>query len=156
MIDSSIVNGEGIRSVLFCTGCIHCCEGCHNEHLANYESGESFSIEDIIKMLEKNEKITNKKVTFSGGDPFFQAKGFAKLAKELKVRGYNIWCYTGYTIEDILNSKNESFLDLLKNIDVLVDGKFDKDLQVNPPKYAGSSNQRIIKVNDYIENKNEK
>lgn len=107
-------------------------------------------------MLEKNEKITGKKVTFSGGDPFFQAKGFSKLAKELKNKGYNIWCYTGYTIEDILNSKNEAFIELLKNIDVLVDGKFEKDLQKNAPKYAGSSNQRIINVTEYLLQKQEK
>lgn len=101
-------------------------------------------------MLEKNEKITNKRVTFSGGDPFFQAKSFAELAKELKYRGYNIWCYTGYTIENILASNNKHFLELLQNVDVLVDGKFNKDLQKNAPKYAGSSNQRIINVSDYI------
>ena len=149
-IDSSIVNGEGIRTVLFSTGCNHNCKGCHNQHLAQYDSGEDFSTTDIIKMLEKNEKITNKKVTFSGGDPFFQAKGFSKLALKLKEKGYNIWCYTGYTIEQILNSNNKYFLLLLKNVDVLVDGKFNKDLMSDAPKYAGSSNQRIINVKEYL------
>lgn len=149
-LDSSIVNGDGIRTVLFCTGCIHKCDGCHNSHLADYESGENFSIEEIIALLEKNSKITNKKVTFSGGDPFYQAKEFSVLAKRLKDNGYNIWCYTGYTIEQILNSNNQYFIELLHNIDVLVDGKFEKSLTNNAPKYAGSSNQRIINVKEYL------
>lgn len=152
-LDSSIVNGEGIRTVLFSTGCIHNCKGCQNYHLLNYNSGEDFSIDEIIKMLEKNEKITNKRVTFSGGDPFFQAKGFAELAKQLKQRDYNIWCYTGYTIEEIINSQNEDFLDLLAYVDVLVDGKFDNTLLKNAPKYAGSSNQRVIDVQSFFKNK---
>lgn len=145
-MDSSIVNGDGIRTVLFSTGCIHNCKGCHNSHLANYDSGEDFTIDEVIKMLEKNEKITKKRVTFSGGDPFYQAKEFSILAKELRRRGYNIWCYTGYTIEQLLESNNEYFLDLLYNIDILVDGKFDITLREKAPKYAGSSNQRVIDV----------
>lgn len=149
-LDSSIVNGDGIRSVLFFTGCTHLCKGCHNSHLIDYNSGEDFSIEEIMSILEKNEKITNKKVTFSGGDPFFQAKEISILAKELKKNGYNIWCYTGYTIEQILESNNEDFTSLLKHIDILVDGKFEEELKDKALKYTGSSNQRIINVHDYI------
>lgn len=152
-LDSSIVNGDGIRTVLFSTGCIHKCEGCHNSHLADYDSGEDFSIDEILNILDKNAKVTSKRVTFSGGDPFFQANEFAILAKKLKEKNFNIWCYTGYTIEQILNSKNKSFLELLENIDVLVDGKFDKTLTDKAPKYAGSSNQRIINVKDYLKSK---
>ena len=152
IINSSIVNGEGIRTVLFGTGCIHNCDGCHNKQLTIYESGNDLDLDLVIDIVEKNSKVTSKRITFSGGDPFYQAKEFYELALKLKNKGFNIWCYTGYTIEQILKSNNSDFINLLNTVDVLVDGRFDKNLLDSSIKYRGSSNQRIINVKEFLLN----
>lgn len=153
ILDTSLVNGLGIRTTIFCTLCLHNCKGCHNKELQRLESGTLTKIDEIIARIEKNKGITRKKVTFSGGDPFFQAEGFSILAKKLKKLGYNIWCYTGFTLEEILNSNDKHMLNLLDNIDTLVDGRFEENLKENAPKYTGSSNQRIINKNDFYTRK---
>lgn len=154
ILDSTLTNGEGMRTVIFGSGCKHKCPSCHNEELQSPIAGVNFTIDDIINRIEKNSLVTRKKVTFSGGDPFFQAKEFYLLAKELKEKEYNIWCYTGYTIEQILNSNNVDFLKLLSSVDVLVDGRFEESLTKNAQKYTGSSNQKIININKYLESNN--
>ena len=94
-------------------------------------------------------------VTFSGGDPFEQADKFAYMAKRIKELGLNIWCYTGYTFEYILENlnKREGWEELLNNIDVLVDGKFEISKKIDGLKFKGSTNQRIIDVNQSLKNK---
>ena len=91
-----------------------------------------------------------KGVTFSGGEPFEQAEALHELALKIKEKGLDIWCYTGYKIEDIINSGDDKKIALLKEVDILVDGKFDKNLVDNPLKYTGSSNQRIIDVKKFL------
>lgn len=94
-----------------------------------------------------------KGVTFSGGDPFERAEEFSYMAKEFKKVGLNIWCYSGYTFEEIIkiSRENQGFNDLINNIDVLVDGKFVEEEKDEEIKYRGSRNQRIIDVQDSIE-----
>ena len=91
-------------------------------------------------------------VTFSGGDPLEQAKKFAHIAKEVKKSGINVWCYTGYTFEYILEHKDDQtgWNELLKYIDVLVDGEFEADKKNPRIKYRGSLNQRIIDVQESL------
>lgn len=144
IIDTSLVNGSGLRSVIFCTYCEHNCPGCHNKELQSNDIGEYISITNIFNILEKNKAVTKKKVTFSGGDPFYQAEAFANLAKLLKENGYNIWCYSGFTLEEIKNSNDTHKLNLLKSIDVLVDGRYIESLKTGAKKYTGSRNQNII------------
>lgn len=145
-LDNSLVNGKGIRSVLFVSGCRHNCNGCHNREMQSYEYGDKVDIRDIYERIVSNMPLV-KGVTFSGGEPFDKATELNTLAKMLKEKGLNIWCYTGYNLEDIIeNKKNTQWKELLKNIDVLVDGKFDQEKMNNSCKYIGSVNQRIIDV----------
>ena len=146
----SLVNGPGIRRVLFAQGCRHNCKGCFNPDTHDFNGGVDYDIEKLINDIKFNPLI--KGVTFSGGDPFEQAEQFAYIAKELKACGKNIWCYTGYTFEYILAHRYErkGWDELLQNIDVLVDGKFEQDKWDPKLKFRGSSNQRIIDVKNSL------
>ncbi|MBA5851433.1 anaerobic ribonucleoside-triphosphate reductase activating protein [Clostridium sp. cel8] len=148
----SLVNGPGLRRVFFAQGCAHNCDGCFNPSTHDFNGGELRNIDDLIEDVKINPLI--KGITFSGGDPFYQAEAFAYMAEEIKKLKLNIWCYTGYKIEDILNnSLGDSAMHLLKNLDVLVDGKFDKNKMDDKIKFRGSSNQRIIDVQQTLKNK---
>ncbi|AWI07584.1 anaerobic ribonucleoside-triphosphate reductase activating protein [Clostridium drakei] len=146
MIYESLVNGPGLRRVLFSQGCEHNCKGCFNPSTHCYDGGELKNMDELLDDIRKNPML--KGITFSGGDPFEQASKFAYMAKKIKETNLNIWCYTGYTFEYIFEHRNEheGWEQLLNNIDVLVDGKFEEDKKSNKLKYRGSSNQRIIDV----------
>ena len=144
-LDNSLVNGEGLRSVLFVSGCRHKCPGCHNATMQDFDYGDSVSLKEILGRIENNIPLI-KGVTFSGGDPFEHAEVLSELAEEIKGMGLNIWCYSGYTYEEILNSNDKSKISLLNEVDVLVDGRFDASKKEGAPKYAGSSNQRILQL----------
>ena len=144
--EDSIVDGEGIRSVIWFQGCSHNCEGCHNPETHDFNGGIVRKIEDLeaeIKELEFQSGIT-----FSGGEPMMQIDALVELAKFTKSCDLNVWCYTGFTYEEILAlaKKNSKYLEALNYIDVLVDGKFVKDLKSFEVVFRGSTNQRIIDV----------
>lgn len=149
-LDNSTVNGKGLRSVLFVSGCKHDCNGCHNKEMQNFHYGDKIELQPLIDRIKHNVPLISG-VTFSGGEPFEQSKELASLAKQIKKENLNLWCYTGYTFEDLLKSQDENKINLLKQIDVLIDGKFDKSLCTNAPKYAGSKNQRLIDVKRSLE-----
>lgn len=151
ILKESLVNGPGLRRVLFSQGCPHNCKGCFSPHTHSYTDGVLIDMDDIIEDIRKNPLL--KGVTFSGGEPFEQADKFAYIAKEVKKMGLNIWCYTGYTFEYILENqhKRKGWSELLKYIDVLVDGKFEEDKKEEGLKFRGSSNQRIIDIKESIE-----
>ncbi len=140
----SIVDGCGIRYVIFAQGCPHNCLGCHNPQSHSFDIGIDMTIDDIVIDVKRNPLL--KGVTFSGGEPFEQAESFLKLAKAIGDSNLDIWCFTGYTIEEILASKDCYKIELLNNIDVLVDGRFEKELRTIEKPFVGSSNQRIIDV----------
>lgn len=142
----SLVNGPGMRRVFFSQGCRHNCEGCFNPDTHSFSGGEDRNMDELIEDVLKNPII--KGVTFSGGDPFERAENFAYMAKKFKEANLNIWSYTGYTFEYIINNLDEisGWRDLLNNIDVLVDGKFEKDMMEDGLRFRGSINQRIIDV----------
>lgn len=144
--NDSIVDGEGIRTVIWTQGCLHHCPGCHNPQTHDLNGGIEYDIEDIKQELSKVELQDG--ITLSGGDPFFQAKASACLAKYAKSIGMDVWAYTGYTYEQLLSisQKNEDIRELLNNIDVLVDGKFEQEKKSLNVRYRGSTNQRIIDV----------
>ncbi len=142
----SIVDGPGLRTVIWTQGCIHNCPGCHNISTQSFDAGALIEVEEVIEALEEVKIFDG--VTFSGGEPMHQAKACSIISKYLKERNINIWCYTGYTFEELieLGNKNKYIVDFLNSIDVLVDGKFldyQKDLKLN---FRGSTNQRIIDV----------
>lgn len=142
----SIVDGEGIRSVIWFQGCSHNCPGCHNPETHDFSGGISKPIEDLKDEIKELEYQTG--VTFSGGDPMFQPEALLELAKCVKECGMNVWCYTGFLYEDILKMSEDKpiYKDVLKYIDVLVDGKFILALKSFEAVFRGSSNQRIIDV----------
>lgn len=150
----SLVNGPGMRRVFFAQGCRHNCEGCFNKETHDFNGGELKNMDELI-----NDVITNpllKGVTFSGGDPLEQAESFSYMAKAFKKKDLDIWCYTGYTFEKILNmmKENKSLKELINNIDVLVDGKFEINNKKDGLRFKGSTNQRLINVKESLE-KNE-
>lgn len=149
----SLVNGPGMRRVFFSQGCKHNCKGCFNPDTHDFNGGEEKDMDELLKDVLCNPII--KGVTFSGGDPFERADKFSYMAKILKDNNKNIWCYTGYTFEEIMNNieNNEGWKDLISNIDILVDGKFEEDKKEEGLKFRGSSNQRIINVKESLKSK---
>ncbi|WP_440603875.1 anaerobic ribonucleoside-triphosphate reductase activating protein [Bacillus sp. GB_SG_008] len=145
IIHDSIVDGEGLRTVVFFAGCPHRCFGCHNPQSWNINNGTEVTKEEIIKEIEKN-PLTD--VTFSGGDPFFQAAEVKVIAKAVKKMKKNLWIYTGYTLEEIQNSRNNDMIELLQYADVLVDGRFELEKRDLTLPFRGSSNQRIIRLKE--------
>lgn len=145
IIENSINNGEGIRKVIFAQGCRHHCKGCFNPSTHDFNGGYECDTDKIIERINSDYMIDG--VTFSGGDPFEQAEAFAEIAKNINPE-LNIWCYTGYTLQEIIDKANEKpeWVDLLTHIDVLVDGKFEEDKKDRNLKFKGSSNQNIIQL----------
>lgn len=146
----SLVNGPGMRRVFFSQGCKHNCKGCFNPDTHDFNGGEIRNMDELIKDVIENPILRG--VTFSGGDPWEQADKFAYMAKEFKDHKLSVWSYTGYTFEYILEHKDErkGWAELLNNIDVLVDGKFEEDKKEDGLKFRGSSNQRIIDVSESL------
>jgi anaerobic ribonucleoside-triphosphate reductase activating protein len=143
----SIVDGPGLRMVIWTQGCIHNCKECHNPQTHNLCGGYEVDTEEIINKI-KTLKL-QRGITLSGGEPFLQPEALEEIAKEAKNNKLDVWSYTGFTIEELLDTKNpEHFknLNLLKHIDVLVDGKFELGKKDFTLKFRGSSNQRIIDV----------
>lgn len=142
----SIVDGEGIRTVIWTQGCIHNCKGCHNPETHSFENGILIEVDAIKEALSIIKGQTG--ITFSGGDPMCQPKECNEIAKYAKSLGLNIWCYTGYTYERLLemSNTNKDYLEFLKNIDVLVDGPFILSQKSFDVKFRGSKNQRLIDV----------
>lgn len=142
----SLVNGPGMRRVYFAQGCSHNCKGCFNKETHDFNGGELKDIDKLIEDALSNPML--KGITFSGGDPLEQAESFSYMARKFKASGLNIWCYTGYTFEKVLENmkKNNYLKELINNIDVLVDGPFEIENKKEGLKFKGSSNQRIIDV----------
>jgi anaerobic ribonucleoside-triphosphate reductase activating protein len=146
----SLVNGPGVRRVLFSQGCLHNCKNCHNQSTHSFTGGKLIDIDVLINDIRNNPML--KGVTFSGGDPMEQAEKFAYIAKEIKKTGLNIWCYTGYTFEHIIQQKDkrDGWEELLNYVDVIVDGRFEDEERDSTIRYRGSRNQRIIDVQSSI------
>ena len=142
----SIVDGEGVRTVIWTQGCLHNCKGCHNPGTHDFNGGFSVDIEEIISEIKKLEG--QEGITFSGGDPLFQSEACALIAKEAKECNLDIWCYTGFKFEDIINIPK--FKEFLKYVDVLVDGKFIEEEKSLNLDFRGSKNQRIIDVQESL------
>ncbi len=150
IINESIVDGPGIRMVVFAQGCRHNCKGCHNPHTHSFDGGELIEIEAIVDKVRKNPLLDG--VTFSGGEPFEQAEVFAVLAKRINELGLNVMIYSGYTFEQLieLSKVRKGWLELLKNSKILVDGPFIQEQKDLLLKFRGSANQRIIDVENSL------
>ena len=142
----SLVDGPGLRVVVFVQGCDIGCEGCQNPENQTFDGGREHSVREVIRMIKKpgpGRKLI-RGVTFSGGEPFLQAGELAQLAFEAKRIGWDVATYTGYTFEE-LNKRDDADVKALLNMtDYLIDGPFieaERDISL---KFRGSANQRVI------------
>ncbi len=141
-VNDSIVDGPGIRYVIFTQGCPHHCEGCHNPQTHDFAGGKDADIEKIISDILDNPILSG--VTFSGGEPFCQADALVPVAEVIKAHGKHLMIYTGYMMEHLQKMDNEGVKSLLELADVIVDGPFvleEKNLTLS---FRGSENQRVI------------
>lgn len=144
-VNDSIVDGNGLRYTIFVQGCPHHCKGCHNPQTHSFDGGKEVSTSDLFDTIISNTLLDG--VTFSGGEPFAQAKPLVELADLVKQNtNLNIVTYTGYTFEEIITSNNPDWIALLNSTDILIDGKFIEDLKSYELRFRGSSNQRYIDV----------
>lgn len=146
----SFVDGPGIRLTVFTQGCPHHCPGCHNPQTHDFEGGHFIELNEILSMIEDNPLLDG--VTLSGGEPFAQAAALAPLAREIKERGFHLIIFTGFTYERLMESVNEhpEYLDLLSFADILVDGPFIMAKRSLELKYRGSTNQRLVDVQESL------
>ena len=148
IVKESIVDGPGIRLVVFTQGCIHNCSGCHNPDTHDLNGGYDMKIGEIIDLVKRDPLLSG--VTISGGEPLLQGEQSAKIAREVKNLGLNVIVYTGYKYEGIKENLGirDDWKELLKYTDYLIDGRYEekeKDLLL---KFRGSRNQRIIDIKE--------
>ncbi len=152
VIRESIVDGPGIRLVVFTQGCPHNCKDCHNIDTHSTTGGYISNTDNIIKAIKENPMLMG--VTLSGGEPFVQAEKLVNFAREVHKMGLNVLTYTGYTYEQIIENKynKPQWLELLRETDILIDGKFIAEEKSLMLKFRGSKNQRCIDVKKSLEN----
>ncbi|MBE6217697.1 MAG: anaerobic ribonucleoside-triphosphate reductase activating protein [Bacteroidales bacterium] len=142
ILEETMADGPGLRTSIYCAGCAHHCPGCHNPQSWDFNAGREATVDELLAVI-KEDKFCN--VTFSGGDPLYQVEAFTELARRIKEEtGKNIWCYTGFTYEEILADSSLSMI--LPYIDTLVEGPFIQELRDPDLHFRGSSNQRIIHI----------
>lgn len=146
LANDSIVDGPGLRYAIFVQGCTHHCEGCHNPASHDINGGTEYDTEELIKKIAENPLLDG--VTFSGGEPFLQAKPLAEIAKKVHELGMNVVTYTGYTMDQLLDGSDaeNGWKELLYETDILIDGPFVLAERSIALTYKGSKNQRIIDV----------
>lgn len=148
---TDMLNGEGLRVVLWLSGCEHYCDNCHNPQTWSYNGGIPFDLNAKAELFEELRKDYVAGITLTGGDPFAKKNRSEvhSLLKEVKHLFPNktVWCYTGFTYEQIKHLHHLYF------IDVLVDGKYDNNLSKPSPKWCGSTNQRVIDIQESLKRK---
>ena len=138
----NIVNGDGLRAVLWTQGCPNHCKGCQNPETWDYEAGFLVTIDEICERLSQFKGQAG--LTFCGGEPFVQAKACKQIADFVrKELGWNVWSFSGFT-HDIIKEYGKEPWELLKSLDALIDGPFILEKRDLSLKYRGSKNQRIL------------
>ncbi len=146
-IENSFVDGDGIRFTIFVQGCPHRCKGCHNPITHDFKGGRIIETESLIDKFKHTPLISG--ITLSGGEPFCQIKAVTEIAAAAKNANFNVWCYTGYIYEKLVDEnfftavEAEKFLDY---VDVLVDGPFIESQRDLTMAFCGSKNQRLIDI----------
>lgn len=141
-VKDSIVDGPGLRYVIFTQGCPHHCPGCHNPQTHDFSGGQDADVEKILNEIFNNPILSG--VTFSGGEPFCQADGLVPIAEAIKEKGKHLMVYTGYLLENLQKMENPGVQRLLELADIIVDGPFvlaERNLTLS---FRGSENQRVI------------
>jgi len=140
----SLVDGPGLRYVIFTQGCPHQCPHCQNPETWEINAGKEFTVKQIVRMI-KQQKKKIRGVTFSGGEPFLQAVELAETAIAVHKLGLDVVTYTGFTYEELIKDREDA-ITLLSETDILIDGKYIHSLRDINLQFRGSSNQRIIDV----------
>lgn len=151
IVNDSIVDGNGFRFTIFTQGCPHHCKGCHNPQTHSMDGGNLISEEELLDQIKDNPLLDG--VTFSGGEPFCQAKALASLGRKIHtIGGLDIVTYTGYTFEELVDGfdKNPDWKELLEETDILIDGRFDESLKSYDIKFRGSTNQRYLDAKESL------
>ncbi|MBR5109449.1 MAG: anaerobic ribonucleoside-triphosphate reductase activating protein [Clostridia bacterium] len=143
-VNDSIVDGPGLRYAVFVQGCSHHCPGCQNPETHDPQGGHEEDTEALAAKMRKNPLLSG--ITLSGGEPMEQPVPCLELAKSARANGLNVWCYTGYTWEELLKEAHPDRMALLRQVDVLVDGPFLREQKSLELDYCGSKNQRLIDV----------
>ena len=141
IIEDTMVDGPGFRTSIYCAGCSHGCKGCHNPQSWDFAAGREMTTAELLRIIIADPYAN---VTFTGGDPMYQAAGFAELARQIHCyTNKDIWCYTGFSYESLIHPDQR---ELLEEIEVLVDGPYVERLRNPDLLFRGSENQRIIDV----------
>lgn len=145
-VEDSIVDGPGLRFVIFVQGCPHHCDGCHNPETHDFSGGKLTTTDSLYEQCMENPLCRG--VTFSGGEPFCQAEALYELGSRFRSAGKHLMCYSGWTFEELqAKAQREEYVGkLLGILDVLVDGRFDISKRSLSLQFRGSSNQRLINV----------
>lgn len=147
IINNTEVEGPGKRFCIWLQGCRKCCPDCWAKETWEFGVGQNYTIGELLNQIKQEKNIEG--VTFLGGEPFEQAQELSILAREVRKLGLSVVCFTGYTIEE-LRVKNSTYIDnLLSNIDLLIDGGFEKENFDLSRPWVGSSNQRYIFLTDF-------
>ena len=147
-----VTNGPGVRTTIFVSGCTHNCEGWFNKEQQDFNYGNDFTKETEDEFIELTKSRQIKGVNILGGEPMQQVMDdtLLKLLKRIKLETNKpIWLWSGYTFEEIINNSKRA--EMLREVDVLIDGKFEADKRDIMLKYRGSSNQRVIDVKKSLE-----
>ena len=146
IVKESVVDGPGIRMVVFVQGCPHHCPGCHNENTQDPFGGYLSTVQEVIDQLPSNPLVAG--MTFSGGEPFMQAGALAVIGKAAKQRNLSVFTYTGFVFETLLEQSrnNPDIAALLAITDVLIDGPFLLEQRDISLAFRGSGNQRLLDV----------
>lgn len=142
----SVVDGPGLRTVIWCQGCVHDCLQCHNPKTHDINGGFTKTADELISEILAVKLQSG--VTFSGGEPMLQPQSCAYIARRLKEKGISIWCYTGFTFEQLVAMPE--CRQFLEYIDVLVDGKFVAEVKSYELPFRGSANQRLVCVQESL------
>ena len=143
----SLVDGPGIRVVVFAQGCEMACANCHNPESLDKAGGRQYTVHEVMRLVKKPGpgKRRVRGITFSGGEPFLQAVDFAAVAMDAKQNGWDVVTFTGYTYEELAARENDPGVqDLLAHTDYLIDGAYVHELRDINLKFRGSTNQRLI------------
>lgn len=154
---NDFVNGEGVRTTLFVSGCDHACKGCYNKSTWRPDSGIPFTDDTVAEILDSLEPEHIAGLSLTGGDPLYHGNLGAILELITQVRTRygntkNIWMWTGYTLDELLiqgGAEGKSRRDIIKMIDVLIDGKFEQDKHEHGLPFRGSTNQLIHKFTEF-------
>ena len=147
IVNESVVDGPGIRMVIFTQGCPHNCPGCHNPETHDFDGGQLRQTGELVSQMASQRYMAG--ITISGGEPFCQPEAFAKLAASVRERGLSVTVFTGYTFEELTEMAQEDIhiARLMELTDILIDGRFVKALRDLTLQFRGSCNQRIIDMN---------